>query len=478
MPRPSPDMRGVMRDWVAWLRWLVPVALLWAAAGSQPVPSPVATSSGDHLWWVQQQKKMWVVTHAARGPDGTLVRHAVAKFDDAPAALAAEGDRVWVLFGAKQGRCELVTGAAMVNPASDLWFVRPAGMRLCASLPRTRVESVAAIDGELWALCADTPSHALRIVGETWVEVELPSHASSFTRRELVRSRGALWYLVESTDGSTLRWSRESGAWRSVPVSLPAWVRTIPGADLLTVQTSDGGIGWVEGGRFVARGVPPTQGVVLGWGDGLGALDVGADEVTWAPLAAAGSGFDAGTVVGEQASTASRWFHLPVLGVLSLGALMLATILKAARQVRAPAQARAAPAGMAVGRRLAALAFDAAPVGFAAMLAFDVGPDALLGVPLWVTDLDEARPFLWMTVGTVAFGMVEECAGSRSMGKRVFGGVVLRSDGTGAAWPRHVVRNLLKGLTMLSPLLALPALVSRRGVGVSEVVTDTAVAEA
>jgi hypothetical protein len=56
--------------------------------------------------------------------------------------------------------------------------------------------------------------------------------------------------------------------------------------------------------------------------------------------------------------------------------------------------------------------------------------------------------------------------------------VVVRADGSAAGWPRHVFRNLLKGLTMLSPLLALPALVSRRGAGVAEVVTDMAVAEA
>ncbi|MFZ4722104.1 MAG: RDD family protein [Phycisphaerales bacterium] len=471
-------MRGVLHGWVAWLRWLVPVALLWIAAAAPDGPALVATSSGDHLWWVQREEKAWIVTHGAKGPGGTLVRHAVAKFDEAPAALAAEGDRVWVLFGAKQGRCELVRGTAVVNPASDLWFVRPAGMRLCASLPRERVASVAAIDGELWALCADTPSRALRLIGETWVEVELPSHAPAATRREFVRARGGLWYLVELPDGSTLRWVRESGAWRSVPIALPVWTRTIPGADLLCVQASDGSIGMVEGGRFVARGMTPARGVVLGWGDGIGALEVGADEVTWAPMAAAGGAFEDARIVDQQASTAARWFHLPVLGVLSLGALMLAAILKAARQVRGTAMPGGPPVGMPVGRRIAALAFDAAPVGLAAMMAFDVGPEALFGVPLWVTDLDEARPFIWMTVGTVAFGMLEECAGSRSMGKRIFGGAVRGSDGSDAGWPRHVIRNLLKGLTMLSPVLALPALVSRRGVGVSEVVTDTAVVRA
>jgi hypothetical protein len=471
-------MFGVRREWVAWLRWLAPVCLLWLAAGEPQQSALIATSSGDHLWWIQPQEKSWAVVHAAKGPSGALVRHVVARFDDPPAALAAEGERVWVLFEAKQGRCEVVTGTAALNPASDLWFVRPAGMRLCASLPCAGVESVTGADGELWALRTDAPTHASRLVGERWVEVELPPPPADFIRRELVRSRGALWYLVERTDGSTLRWVREAGAWRSVPLDVPAWSRTIPGTDLLSLQARDGVLGVVEGGRFVARAPVPAQGVVLGWGDSLGSLELLSGEAKWAPLTTAGDGFGDATAVVEQASTAARWFHLPLLGVLSLGTLMLAAILKAARQVRAPAEPRAQPVGMAVGRRLAALVFDAAPVGFACMLAFDVGPAELFGIPVWVTDIDESRPFIWMTIGTVAFGMVEECAGARSMGKRVFGGVVVRSDGSAAAWPRHVLRNLLKGLTMLSPLLALPALVSRRGAGVAEVVTDMAVAEA
>jgi len=453
-------MHGVLHGWVAWLRWLMPVCLLWIAAGTADVPTLVATSSGNHLWWVQPQEKSWIVMHAAEGPGGTLVRHVVARFDEAPDRLAAEGDRVWVLFGAKQGRCELVMGTADMNPASDLWFVRPAGMRLCASLPHARVESVAAIDGELWALCGEMPGRALRLAGERWIEAELPPHEPSATRRELVLARGALWFLVERADGSSLRWTREEGAWRGVSIDMPTWTRVVPGSDLIAVQADGGIVGVIEGGRFVARATAPSRGVVLGWEDGFGTLDVQAESLP------------------EQASTASRWFHLPVLGVLSLGALMLATIMKAARQVRGASKPDGQPVGMAVGRRIAALAFDAAPVGLAAMMAFDVGPEGLLGAPLWVTDLDEARPFIWMTIGTVAFGMLEECAGSRSMGKRIFGGAVRSSDGTDARWPRHVIRNLLKGLTMLSPVLALPALASRRGVGVAEVVTDTAVVEA
>ena len=76
---------------------------------------------------------------------------------------------------------------------------------------------------------------------------------------------------------------------------------------------------------------------------------------------------------------------------------------------------------------------------------------------------------------TVGFGAIEEAVGARSLGKRLMGGAVVGQDGVGAPGWRHLLRNLFKGLVMLSPLLALPAVVSRRGVGVPETITRTLV---
>ena len=44
-----------------------------------------------------------------------------------------------------------------------------------------------------------------------------------------------------------------------------------------------------------------------------------------------------------------------------------------------------------------------------------------------------------------------------------------------AVWWRHVVRNLFKGLVMLSPLISVPTVLSARGVGVPETITRTVV---
>lgn len=155
---------------------------------------------------------------------------------------------------------------------------------------------------------------------------------------------------------------------------------------------------------------------------------------------------------------------------------MAALLVRAASLVRGRVLA-ALPAPMPVSRRALALALDALPAGCAAMLAFDAEPERLLLPPLWSTDLSESLPFVVMVVGTVAFGALEECVGGRSLGKRLFGGSVVSEAGQPAAAWRHALRNLLKGLVMLSPVLALPVLLGRRRQGLPEVITGTVVAE-
>jgi uncharacterized RDD family membrane protein YckC len=462
------------------LRWLLPVALMMLCARADgPVRTlpAVATSSGSHLWWVESAGEAWVVMHAAQDSERSgLVRHEVARFADRPVALVAEGARVWVVFGGVRGRSEVLSGEAIRNPASGLWFVAPAGLRLRASVPIERVETMAAVGGELWCPVPGR-SMALRLAGEDWREVELPASAGPDVARDMVEVRGRLWLLARLPEGGSLRWFREGGAWIPAALTAPEWTRAIEGASMLTLQAESGEIGVVEAGTFVPRVEVPRAARALGWGDGSAflSMDQGAPMVALhASLEPLATAFAA---VPEQRSVASRWFHLPLLGVLSLGALMLAAIVKAARAIGGRVATGAVPAAMSTTSRLLALAIDAAPLGLASMLAFDASPAELAAVPLWSTDLRESMPFVWMALGTAAFGALEECAGSRSMGKRMLGGVVARADGSRAAWWRHVVRNLLKGLLMLSPILALPTLTSRRGIGVPEGVTDTAVVQ-
>jgi uncharacterized RDD family membrane protein YckC len=187
-----------------------------------------------------------------------------------------------------------------------------------------------------------------------------------------------------------------------------------------------------------------------------------------------------------------------VLGVLSLGCIMLAFIVRLVRRTYGPVEVeslfnlaqpllsrRFPPSGVVVmthaalplGPRLAAMAMDALPCGIAAWLAFDADWLQVLTPPLWSFNLAESVPFIGMTLGTILFGFIEESVGGRSLGKRVFGGGVVARSGDRAGVIRHLLRNLLKGLAMLSPVVALPAMIDPRGEGVAETLSGTLVVE-
>lgn len=469
---------NALRAGTPWLRWLALGAVLLAMRTPPSPPAPtVACSSGDHAWWVvRTANDRWSVQHAERTGEGDATEfHVAATFDDEPVALAAEGARIWVLFRGVDGRTEVLTGEAARNPASGLRFMRPAGLRLCASLPEPRAVSVAAHDGMLWALAADGGG-VWRLRGERWESVPLPEDCEVVNRRALAGAGDDLWLVSAGADGRpSRRWRWLGAAWESVPLEVPSWVSVVTGAPRLAFELVDGALGTVQQGVFVRACWSPETGVSIGWGDGFAAIDADGDVPRLAHSELGSDRFGPFIGLMPQRSNAARWFHLPVLGVLSLGAVMAAVIVRGAALVRGDLPiVRRAP--MPLSRRAAALAVDAAPVVAASFFAFEAEIDRFLVPPLWSTDLPNSLPFVAVAIGTVAFGALEEMVGGRSLGKQVFGGVVLREDGSRSEPWRHAVRNLLKGLVMLSPVLVLPTLLSRRRQGLPEAVTGTLVA--
>lgn len=457
------------RAWPTWLRWTLPVALLGAFVQAPDAPRPpLASGSGDHAWWVTREGDAWVVQHAPR-ESAAPVRREVGRFDDEPVAIACDGASAWVVFRGALGRCEVLAFEAARNPASGLWFSVPSSGRLCASVPVDRFESVAACEGEPWVSVAGSDT-ALRLRGERWIESPLPAGSAAAAQRTLVTRAGSLWCLARMPDGTTRRWRAGDGAWRVEPIEVAAWSAVVPGSELLTLIV-DGRLAAVQAGRAGTGETMPAEAAVVGWGGGYLALQSVGAEVRASRCDGPGARFGAPEIVPPQRSLAARWFHLPLLGVLSLGALMLAGTVRAVRSgVEAPG-----PAPLKLGRRFVALCIDLLPLGASSLLAFDADLTSLLRAPLWTTDLRDSVPFVTMVVAAGAFGFAEEAAGARSLGKRLTGGAVRRTDGARAAAWRHLVRNLLKMLLMLSPVLALPTLLGRRGEGIPETVSGTRV---
>ena len=144
----------------------------------------------------------------------------------------------------------------------------------------------------------------------------------------------------------------------------------VPGAGRVAFRLTDGSVGSLQQGAFVRECGMPQGACAIGWGDGFAALSIDADGARLATAALGSSQLGPFEPLVPQRSRASRWFHLPVLGVLSLGAVMAAVIIRGAALVRG-VPAASLPAPMPIGRRLVALAIDVAPAAGASWVAFD-----------------------------------------------------------------------------------------------------------
>lgn len=484
-----------------WLRWCLPVlvvALAWQVP-VLPEPPEILVSGGSHAWWVRTDGQRHFLEHVALQANGTRSGiHEVATFEDRPVALAASEDRVWVAFEPAAGRCEVVGGRAIRNPASGLWFTSPPALRLNPSLASESAPGLAATGDRLLAL---TEQGLKELAGGRWIDRPLPAGVVASACR-LVTAQDGLWLIHVARGGLLERWElAESNGVEWQPRSLSSNQTLDPVGGAVRLAFAGGQpprLGLVEMGSPRMDVTMPESAAVAGWGMGFAAVRVQAGQVWWAEAGAAAAAFGDFELLQPQASVADRWFHLPVLGVLSLGCIMLAFIVRMVRRNFGPVEVeslfnlaqpllsrRFPPSGVVVmthaalplGPRLAALAMDALPCGIAAWLAFDADWLQVLTPPLWSFNLAESVPFIGMTLGTILFGFIEESVGGRSLGKRVFGGGVVARSGDRAGVIRHLLRNLLKGLAMLSPVVALPAMIDRRGEGVAETLSGTLVVE-
>jgi uncharacterized RDD family membrane protein YckC len=191
-----------------------------------------------------------------------------------------------------------------------------------------------------------------------------------------------------------------------------------------------------------------------------------------------------------QISKASRWYHLPILGVLSLGAIIAAFLVRALNSPLNPlekartkegdmdsqALAQKPEAPFKKWRRLLATVIDLLPCAIASLVIFkDEYAIQILIPPLWSADIEISLPYIAMVVAAIAFSMFEEIIFGRSLGKRLMGGRVVSIHGEPAAWWQHIARNLLKGLVLLSPVLAIPSLLNPMGAGIPEIISRTKV---
>lgn len=187
---------------------------------------------------------------------------------------------------------------------------------------------------------------------------------------------------------------------------------------------------------------------------------------------------------------ASRWVHLPILGVVSIAFVLVAVIFGSdaylanrrlgtdgAEAPPAPERPRGAP----LGQRALAMAVDLVPGVVVAWILFGGNPIEFLRFPVFIGDLSVAKGALvacatgwaWAFAGDVLFG--------RSLGKRLLGLEirVARGDGRGGAAGvgRRALRGLLALVAVASPPVMLLAFLHPFRDGPAEMLSGTTVVD-
>ena len=489
----------------------------------------LAASSGTHLWWISKNDAIIdssndLSNDPAKNAMYKLFQHAAmsgennfqiaAAFNDQPIAVAADDDQVWVVFAATNHKMEVVWGSTQFNPASELWFITPGGaLQLCPSLVGESLESLAALNGELWSIVQGQPD-ARVLRGGQWNSVQLPPAINKCQTRMLVVAGGSLNAFGHAQDHSVKRFKRENNAWVELTLNAPQFLYAIDHSARLACVTGEKHSAQmlciVEAGSATAiASLPNRNQYVLGLGESFASLGQGgvqepsslpqdapnsaptilSNTTTLSLLPLGASAFMEPVELRAQLSTASRWYHLPILGVLSLGAIIAAFLVRALNSPLNPLEKTGPKEGekdsqaltntpwtpFEKWRRFAATAIDILPCAIASVVLFESDLVSILIPPLWSADIQMSFPYIAMVVAAIAFSMFEEITFGRSMGKRLMGGRVVSIHGEPAAWWQHIVRNLLKGLVLLSPVLAIPSLLSPTGAGIPEMISRTRV---
>lgn len=485
-----------------WMRRALMVAVLAMLAIPAQAQSPTgegmlrAASSGDHVWVV-------VPTQGVGGMRGTKVMHHAAdmgplgirqafEFARPVVDLVATGDRVWIVFGPEQGRpgepvYDVASSTVRRNLAVGTYYDLPLGsMKLEPQVAADGWRGIAALPGSP-AVARQTQSgiELVRPTSTAWVPIDVPTdlpESSWFVPWPVQGQPSAALAVIE---GDALRtWTRLGDAWMSQRWPVPsAAVHVVPGASRPTVVHLGEGrrelVSLTPSGAIVAHELHASADpwCVAGRGDRFVVFSLRGEELFMSLLGMDGSSASASEPVQEQARTTGLWLHLPLLGAITVAALLAVFLLRSG-----PDAGGVLPAGwepLPLVRRVLALVIDLVPGAVVSMLLLHASVRDLLAMPSWTADSTAAAASsLMLVVGWAQASIIESFLGA-SPGKWLVGGVVVSTE-PGSPWrasaARRTLRCFLALVVLFAPALGFLAMVHPALQGLPEQLTRTAVA--
>lgn len=488
----------------------------FASAGNSGGDELICASTRDHLWFVMDNRHELTLCHHAAALNGPYFR-AQSKLTTKPSALAAWGDRVWLVFppapGSLEPRRETFTLQVNFDEALDLYSVTPSGrLDAVASLPG--LGDLAAFVGSEHGPVALLlpPQHAvatvtagqrsqaaepvlvhprlLQLRGSKWVELALPeSIGDSLGNIRLVSGadRTALVLLASSDlfSGRTIVYTRNSAE--------GTWSKTECAQELRDVE------GLVSAGNQIIAAihdplnrslmisslrptrmlplarlpVPAGSFALSGLADRIQLLEkVQGPAITISVIEPVSGAVSTRVTLIDQPIGYRLW-QMGLL-VVVLGASILLVFL-----VRpTPAGAVSLQSGLMVaglGMRMAALAIDLVPGVLVTIILFKFRPEDLIYPPVLTTNLMLSIPYSMVALFTAMHCAATEVASGTTLGKFLVGAKVVRMDGSRPRRLSLLIRNLVKLLVMLVPPLALIVFFNPHMQGMADLIARTVV---
>ena len=439
-------------------------------------------------------------------------------FQYRPKALSASGNRVFVLFDPPlptMDSMDLVSIEVQRNEATGTYYELPlSGWDSLASVPFLDGFGglVSTTNGpvvlELPSMKAakgitrtrgggqddplDEGARLLEQRAYQWTVVDGPDALQRLEQQRVVPSQeDRLALLSGSPDGTAILHLRSDSTWsqQTMDFTYASLLRVASGENRLIFALTTSGLD-PESGRPQFELVMTRGGTVLrlgtypipegAWGiAGLGAriMVLSTDEKTQVLVS------EIDSLTGKQRPAVSwaapplevqEWIHLPVLGMMVVAALLAIIFLQPTEPPDLPLLMGVQP--LSIGRRLLAFGVDLMP-GIALVLLLGIEAPRTDVLPIWNVEFALSVPGLVVIGSTLLHSCLSELWFGRSLGKRLFGGCVLASDGSAPRASALLLRTFFKGVVLFAPILAVFCLLSPARQGIPESVSRTVVAD-
>jgi uncharacterized RDD family membrane protein YckC len=480
---------------LAWIAVLAAMGLIAAAMGASS-PGLTAAASEDHVWLVTPRldgSAGWVLLHHSHLMGGPHFRM-VSPLAELPEAMAAWGESVWLIYPKiKRGEeaiREVVRQSTVFDPLTKRFQPIPAD--------RFEIEPSLQGIGSLWDFVG-TPQGPVAAIS---------SHQGNEGAGECLQLRDGAWkelprrlWAPDSelrlgwqgmSDGSLVviatpkadrsrpakfRLDSMADAWVAEPLVLPEGdiesLTRLGGSLAAVVKAPDQSllIGYLRSGSLVELSrLEPGSAASVVVGDATGAKLIQFNTRRELKMTAVDrvTGESAGQVLMTVARTeVGEWIHMPLVGAMTLLLLIVAAVGDLAR---------GAPPDMAqlnlvpLGRKIVALGIDLLPAAAATLLILRCPLEYLWNVTAWTAGWTEAWPYVLMAMLASAQMTGGELFTGRSLGLWVMGGQVATYSGDRPGVAAILIRNAIKFLSILSPILAMVAVLNRRHQGLGDVI--------